>query len=208
MFERTLIGWGYFVTSIHQFSLPAKNFKKYGKVINLINHNVKKVCTADKMRNCWNENLYLEKLISGRGLLSLAHFHWALAHFPSRTRIYFAENFFKKIHLTLYTRSELLLLYGVSWLCTFSQVAEPLTQNAASSWTWPFHNLSRNSRWWSLCMPYAKLKPRYGNYHILPEMGLHLYASYPLAFWPTNSIDSIALLRLSHQSDLVRGDLR
>ena len=24
-----------------------------------------------------------------------------------------------------------------------------------------------------LCMPYAKLKPRYGNYHILPEMGLH-----------------------------------
>ena len=102
MFERTLIGWGYFVTSIHQFSLPAKNFKKYGKVINLINHNVKKVCTADKMRNCWNQNLYLEKLISGRGLLSLPHFHWALAHFPSRTRIYFAENFFQK-YIRLYT---------------------------------------------------------------------------------------------------------
>ena len=54
------------------------------------------------MRNCWNENLYLEKLISGRGLLSLAHFHWALAHFPSRKRIYFAENFFKK-YIRLYT---------------------------------------------------------------------------------------------------------
>ena len=118
-------------------------------------------------------------------------------------RKFLPKNTFDFIHQVWATSS-----YGVLWLCTFSQVAEPLTQNAASSWTWPFHNLSRNSGWWSLCMPYAKLKPRYGNYHILPEMGLLLYASYPLAFWPTNSIDSIALLRLSHQSDLVRGDLR
>ena len=152
--------------------------------------------------------IYIWKSWSQAG--ASCHFHtsiepWLTSH-PEQEFI--SQKISSKNFIRLYTPGlSYFFLWGLVTVHFLSGGREPLTQNAASSWTWPFHNLSRNSGWWSLCMPYAKLKPRYGNYHILPEMGLHLYASYPLAFWPTNSIDSIALLRLSHQSDLVRGDL-